>query len=99
MKEMRVISEWRPFVLPVLKSKVEELHVFGYDKATEDNVWECLLKKVWKKDEERRLYQVVQDILHLSAGTYMTFLTMEIYRNDDLLAQIEALKGFEEQES
>ncbi|WP_102026912.1 post-transcriptional regulator [Salirhabdus sp. Marseille-P4669] len=93
MIETRAVSKWKPFVLPVLKSKVEELHVLGYDQADEENVWDCCLKKVWKKDVELRLHQVVQDIFHLSAGTYMAYLTREFYRNDDLLAQIEAISG------
>ncbi|MBB6451890.1 hypothetical protein HNQ94_000311 [Salirhabdus euzebyi] len=99
MVEMRLISVWKPFVLPALTSKVEELHIFGYDKATIEDVWNCLMKKVWKKDHEIRLHQVVQDILHLDAGTYMNFLTMEIYRNDDLMSQIEALRGFSKEEA
>ncbi|GAA0483306.1 hypothetical protein GCM10008986_05420 [Salinibacillus aidingensis] len=95
MKEVRNVKEWRPFVTPVLTSKVDELHVLGYDKATEQQVWDCLEKKVWKKEVEKRLYEIVQDILHLDSGVFMSYLAREIYqeRNDDLMAQIEALTG------
>lgn len=89
--DIKNVSEWRPFVTPILESKVEELHLLGYDKATVEDVWECLLNKVWKKNKEKKLHQIVQDILHLSAGTYMSYLTLEIYQTDDLMAQIEAL--------
>jgi hypothetical protein len=93
MKEMRAVSEWRPFVLPVLQSKVEELHMLGYTQATEDNVWDCLHKKVWKKDIEKRLYQVVQDIMHLSPGVYMTYISMELYQESDLMEQIKEIQA------
>ncbi|MRG88253.1 post-transcriptional regulator [Salinibacillus xinjiangensis] len=101
MKEVRNVAEWRPFVAPALASKVDELHVLGYDKATEEDVWNCLMKKVWKKNVEKRLHEIVQDILHLNAGIYMSYLTIEIYRDrdDDLLSQIEALKDLENQEN
>ncbi|SET67082.1 Post-transcriptional regulator [Salinibacillus kushneri] len=95
MKDVRTVTEWHTFVSPALQSKVDELHVLGYDKATEEQVWNCLIKKVWKKDIDKRLYEVVQDILHLDSGVFMSYLAREIYqeRNDDLMAQIEALTG------
>lgn len=77
------------------KSKVDELHMLGYEKATEEEVWDCLMKKVWKKDCEKRLYEVVQDILHLNPGTYMNYMTAQVYQEQDLLAQINALKEME----
>ena len=98
MPETRTVSEWRPFVQSVLESKVSELHLLGYEQATIENVWDCCLKKVWKKDVEKRLHQVVQDIFHLNAGTYMAYLTREYYKTDDLLAQIEAITSNEREE-
>ncbi|MCP8616982.1 post-transcriptional regulator [Salirhabdus salicampi] len=96
MKEGRLVSSWKPIVLPALRSKVEELHMLGYRKANEEDVWKCLMKKVWRQDVEKKLHQVVQDILHLDAGIYMNYITSQVYKNDDLMAHIEALKGYEE---
>lgn len=53
---------------------------------------------MWKKDVEKRLHQVVQDIFHLNAGTYMAYLTREYYKTDDLLAQIEAITSNDREE-
>lgn len=93
MEQMKPTSSWKEEVTLVLQSKVEEFHLLGYRKATNQEVWDCLVKKVWKGEPEKRLHQVVQDILHLSSHTYASYLTTEAYQNDDLLASIEALKG------
>lgn len=91
MEEVKVASNWKKKVTPVLISKVNEFHLMGYDRATVDELWDCLIQKVWKGDPEKRLHEVVQDIFHLSSHTYVSFLTISAYQNDDLMASIEAL--------
>ncbi|WP_406944452.1 post-transcriptional regulator [Halobacillus sp. SY10] len=98
MDQKKVVTSWRNEMKIVLQSKVEEFHLLGYKRATEEEVWDCLIKKVWNGEPEKRLYQVVQDILHLQTHTYTSYLTTEAYQNDDLLASIEALKGTSEYE-
>ncbi|QAS54082.1 post-transcriptional regulator [Halobacillus litoralis] len=93
MEQYKNVSGWREEVALVLRSKVEEFHLLGYKRATERELWDCLVKKVWKDDTEKRLYQVVQDIFHLSTHTYTSYLTTEAYQNDDLLASLEALNN------
>ncbi|MGP4061596.1 post-transcriptional regulator [Halobacillus sp. H74] len=93
MEQYKNVSGWRKEVALVLRSKVEEFHLLGYKRATERELWDCLVKKVWKDDTEKRLYQVVQDIFHLSTHTYTSYLTTEAYQNDDLLASLEALNN------
>lgn len=94
---IRNVNDWRSVIQHVLDSKVEELRLLGYEKANSEEVWQCLLQKVWRKNNEKRLHEVVQDILHLSGNQYMSFLTVEMHQqNDDLMAQIEALKQWEE---
>ncbi|MGM8214220.1 post-transcriptional regulator [Bacillaceae bacterium W0354] len=93
---VRHVNEWRPFIKNVIESKVDELKLLGYNGVNEDEVWECLLQKVWRKNKEKPLFQVVQDILHLNGSQYMSYLTVEMQQNNDLMAQIEALKNWEE---
>lgn len=87
----QTVEEWRTTVLPVIDSKVNELIVMGYSKVNREEVWSCLKKKVWKGNPEKRLHEVVQDILHLRPHVYMSYLTMNAYQDDDLMASIQAL--------
>ncbi|UOR12206.1 post-transcriptional regulator [Halobacillus amylolyticus] len=93
MEAEKRVSEWKFQVKPVLISKKEELQDMGYQKATTEEVWNCLQKKVWKKDPEKRLHQVVQDILHLSTNQFVSYITVEAYQDEDLMASIQALSN------
>ncbi|WP_026906315.1 post-transcriptional regulator [Paucisalibacillus globulus] len=93
MELVKAVESWKQELLPVLKSKAEELQLMGYPKATDEDIWMCLVKKVWKGNPEKRLYEVVQDIFHLSSNIYMSYLTIDAYQDDDLLASIAALTG------
>ncbi|MYL33345.1 hypothetical protein GLW05_06990 [Pontibacillus yanchengensis] len=100
MEEEKTVVEWKKWIEPVLQSKVEEFHMMGYEKARKEEIWNCLIHKVWKGKPNKRLYEIVQDIFHLSVGTYMAYLTVQAYQNDDLLASIEALRyNYPENES
>lgn len=87
----RHVEDWKPVIRSVIESKAEELTLLGYGDVTSDMVWDCLLAKVWRKNKKLRLYQVVEDVFHLSGHVFMTYLTMETYQSDDLMASIAAL--------
>lgn len=87
------VDVWKPYIKDVLESKVSELELLGYSGVNEYEVWECLKKKVWKKERTLPLFQVVQDILHLSGSMYMSYLTVESQQANDLMAQIDALNN------
>lgn len=91
MMDKKSIDEWKTIVEPALKSKVEELRQNGYSKATNEDVWKCLLASVWKDNRDRQIHQVVQDVMHLSSNQYMSYLTVDSYQNEDLFASIAAL--------
>ncbi|WP_079530383.1 post-transcriptional regulator [Halobacillus hunanensis] len=93
MEETKHIREWKDEVKPVLISKKEEFISMGYAEATTEDIWKCLEKKIWKKDVEKRLHEVVQDIFHLSTNKYVSYLTVEAYQEDDLAASIQALSN------
>ncbi|MFD1362948.1 post-transcriptional regulator [Lentibacillus salinarum] len=88
---IKTVHEWKPEIEPALKSKATELRLMGYDKTTSDDVWNCLIEKVWKGTPSKRVYEVVQDIFHLSSNIYMSYLTVTAYKDDDLAASIAAL--------
>ncbi|MDQ0351132.1 hypothetical protein J2R98_000935 [Alkalibacillus filiformis] len=91
------VEEWRPYLYDVIQSKVDELRLLGYDHVTHDEVWNCLLKKVWRKSNEKTLHQVVQDVLHMSDRLFMSFLTVQVQQEDEELSQqIEALSQWEQ---
>ncbi|TFB25127.1 hypothetical protein E3U55_00520 [Filobacillus milosensis] len=87
------VDVWKPYIKDVLQSKVSELELLGYEGAHEAEVWECLKNKVWKKEQEKPLFQVVQDILHLSGSVYMSYLTVQSQMHTDLMEQIQALNN------
>ncbi|GAB4073329.1 hypothetical protein GCM10028778_08600 [Barrientosiimonas marina] len=91
LEMIKNVHEWRPEIEPALKSKATELKLMGYHRTTSDNVWNCLLVKVWKDDASKRLYEVVQDIFHLSSNVYMSYLTVSAQQTSDLAASIAAL--------
>ncbi|WP_163970105.1 post-transcriptional regulator [Oceanobacillus halotolerans] len=94
MTRTKTVEEWRTTLQPALESKVNELQLMGYTQATKENVWNCLMKKVWRGNPTKRLHEVVQDIFHLSSNIYMSYLTVDTYQetqNDDIMASIAAL--------
>jgi len=92
MEEIKPIHEWKHATGPVLKSKKEEFHEMGYSRATNEDIWNCLVAKVWSGNPSKRLYEVVQDILHLSSDVYLSYLTVNAYQDDtDLMESIAAL--------
>lgn len=83
MKEQ--FEQFRVVVEEALKSKAEELYYLGYEEVTTNDVWECLLATTWKRIKEMpRLYQIVEDILSLSSGTYVLYLTKKVNNESDL---------------
>lgn len=65
---------------PVLKSKVDEFHMLGYDSVTVDGLWECLTNKTWRKPSDKRLHELVSDVYHLKVAEYMSYITIEAYK-------------------
>ncbi|MDL4841431.1 post-transcriptional regulator [Aquibacillus rhizosphaerae] len=88
------VSQWKVEMASVLESKVDEFKLMGYSRATGVDVWNCLTEKVWKGDPEKRLHEVVEDIFHLSSNKYMSYLTVQTYKDDTgLLESIAAITG------
>ncbi|MBU5466503.1 post-transcriptional regulator [Virgibacillus sp. MSJ-26] len=94
MEAERSVEEWREKLIPALESKVEEFHLMGYNQATIENIWTCLQEKVWKGTPHKRLHEVTQDIFHLSGPIFMSYLTVDAYKDDsNLMSSIQAVMG------
>ncbi|WP_188453536.1 post-transcriptional regulator [Virgibacillus oceani] len=93
MEVVKTVNEWRDLLKPALESKTSEFRLMGYPQATSDDIWNCLVQKVWKGNPTMRLHEVTQDIFHLASNLYMSYLTVNAYQDDDLMASIAALTG------
>lgn len=86
MDDVKNVERWKEEVMPALLSKKDELHMLGYADATTDSIWECLKANEWKNKENKRIHEIVQDILHLKTHTYMNYLTVNVLQSDSDLA-------------
>ncbi|ALX48183.1 post-transcriptional regulator [Lentibacillus amyloliquefaciens] len=93
MEVVKKVNDWKSEIEPALNSKAAELKLIGYNQATSEDVWKCLQEKVWKGEPSKRLYEIVQDIFHLSSNIYMSYLTINAHQDEDLAASIAALTG------
>jgi hypothetical protein len=84
---MEVSDEYARFkseVRPALRSKQEEFFLLGYDNVSEEDIWEFLKKKNWRKATEPiMLYEMVQHILSLKIGDYMHHASIEALKEAD----------------
>ncbi|HIV74248.1 MAG TPA: post-transcriptional regulator [Candidatus Pseudogracilibacillus intestinigallinarum] len=96
--ERKHVREWKKHVYPALKSKESEFRLIGYNEITVDELWRCLMETIWKKNPEKYLHEIIQDIFHLPASTYMNFITVNALKVDDsdLMASIQAVTNNEQ---
>lgn len=77
-------DHFRDQVRPVLESKLEEFRILGYDSISEEDLWNFLLRKKWKKAKEKvKLFQVIQDIFSIKVSDYISFATIEAYKENE----------------
>lgn len=63
----------------VCLSKVEEMHLIGYEHVTSDDIWNCVNSK-YEKEGVPSLHQLVNDILSLKATALMNYMTISAYK-------------------
>jgi hypothetical protein len=75
-------EQFRKLVEPAIQSKAEELSILGYGVYQEDQIWSFLISKKWKKPKsEIRLYEIIDDILSMKPGEFMSFQTIEALKS------------------
>lgn len=91
MKIGHEYDRFRQIVGPALTSKLEEFEILGYDTIKEQDLWNFLTRKKWRKcKEEIHLYELVQDIMSVQIGVYMNFATVEAFKEADFSFNDEA---------
>jgi hypothetical protein len=86
---LKIDHEYEHFrirVKPALRSKLDEFQMLGYNTISEKELWEYLIRKKWKKvKDDKKLFEIVQDILSIKVSDYMSFATIEAYKSPELL--------------
>jgi hypothetical protein len=77
---MEQLQAWKETVYPALLSKAEEFHLLGYERVTPNEVWNCIMAKLGRKNEEYMLHQFINVILRMSVNEYMNWLTIQAYQ-------------------
>ncbi|MFJ7727070.1 post-transcriptional regulator [Neobacillus sp. NPDC097160] len=91
MESSSKFDHFRTQVQPALASKLAEFRLLGINSVTEKELWEFLLKKKWKKvKEEKRLYEMIQEILSVKVSDYLSFATIEAYKTAEFSIDDEA---------
>jgi hypothetical protein len=84
MENSDTFNQYRSKVEPALLSKLEEFQLLGYDSVSEDGLWDFLLRKKWKKVKDaKKLYEIVDDILSVKVSDFISYTTIETYKNND----------------
>lgn len=75
-------AEFKPKLQVVIESKLDEFRMLGFDTVSEDDLWECLERTIWrKKEDEPKLFQLVEDILSLTVNDYMNYIRIEAFKS------------------
>ncbi|MBS4191429.1 post-transcriptional regulator [Bacillus sp. FJAT-49705] len=63
---------------PVLQSKLEEFSLLEYGEVAEQDLWNFLVRKKWRNAvENKKISEIVQDILSIKVGEYFNYATVE----------------------
>jgi uncharacterized lipoprotein YddW (UPF0748 family) len=82
MKTNHQYDDFRNLVQPALQSKLAELSLLGYGTYQESQLWSFLVKKKWKKPKvDILIHEIVQEILSLKPGDFMSFQTVEALKS------------------
>ena len=77
-------TQFRKQVKPALRSKLEEFILCDCDRVTEDELWDFLTKKKWKKvKEEIMLYEIIQDILAVKVSDFFSYSRIDRLKSND----------------
>lgn len=84
MSTVHEYDRFRKQVEPALISKIEELKLLGYGTINENQLWDFLVSKKWKRvKEDIKLYEIVDEILSLKPGEYMSYASVEALKLAD----------------
>lgn len=84
MSAVHEYERFRAEVQLVLQSKIEEFLLLGYGSITEQELWDFLLAKKWRRPkEDMKLFEIVEDVLAVKPGDYMNFAAVSAMKGTD----------------
>ncbi|WP_100406582.1 post-transcriptional regulator [Bacillus solitudinis] len=83
MEEKQQFDSWREDVSPCLQSKLDEFHFLGYGRATSEDIWKCVIHRLRKRKDFMHLHEFVNVLLTLKPQDYMTWLTVNSYKEPE----------------
>ncbi|MBB5149113.1 MULTISPECIES: post-transcriptional regulator [Ureibacillus] len=77
-------------VLPVLKSKLEEMNLNGYEGITIEEIWNYCLQKKWRKKnlDEIRIHEAVSTIFSLKASEIVNYLQIQQFQSTNWFSEV-----------
>ncbi len=63
-------------------SKADEFRMLGYENVSGEDIWECVSANY--TDQLPPMHRLVNDILSLRVNEYMNWMTMRVYKGEDL---------------
>lgn len=84
MKNNHPYDHYRQQVRPALQIKLDEFQFYGYGNIKENELWAFLTKKKWKKtQEEKRLFEIIEDVMAVKTGEFINYSTVEALKGTD----------------
>ncbi|WAA11563.1 post-transcriptional regulator [Fervidibacillus halotolerans] len=81
-------EKYRDEVLVVLKSKLEEFKLLNYSHVTEQELWDYLVSKKWRKrKDEIQLHEMVSDIFEVKVSDFISYATVQQLQAPDLFSE------------
>ncbi len=81
VKTSHKYDSFRYQVQPAIASKLEEFFLLGYGHVKEQELWDFLTTKKWRKTaQDKRIAEIVDDILSVKVGDYFSFATIEAFK-------------------
>lgn len=90
--DLHMVEHERLFskVLPVLKSKLEEMNLNGYEGITIEEIWNYCLQKKWRKKnlDEIRIHEAVSTIFSLKASEIVNYLQIQQFQSTNWFSEV-----------
>ncbi len=91
METSHINDDVRREVQLVLQSKLEEFSLLGYEQVSENELWNFLLQKKWRKISETKLiHEIVADIMSIKVGEFFNYATIEAFKEAEFSFDDEA---------
>jgi hypothetical protein len=78
------------YILPVIESKKNEFHLYGYTTVTEEDIWTYCVRKMWRKRDvaSMHIHEIANGILRISPAAFMTYTQIEEQRASDWFSDL-----------